>query len=942
MVSAALVGASVVASVAATPAPAMAASPLDCTTAIYQISMTDSKVVSVPASAIGSRGTVTASDAFSIPSSVSIPNSLGISSGGTRAFFTGIENGGVRVYTYTASDGSITSTSAPAVPNRVAGAVDPVSGLYYFGSATAGDPIYAYDPASGRIIQTGTVPSEATATGANGDFAFSAAGDLFIVSQDRLVSVAASDIPQQNSTAQLRGTLISSGTFGVSNGIAFDTDGSLYVENTDGVTLQKVNPLTGAVSGTSTRSSVAGTDLGSCTPPSTLTLQKDVTSRATANDQFTLSIASGGTRTLSATTSGSATGVQDAKAGPTIGLAGTTYTLSETGAGSTDLAAYGSAYQCVDTSNGNEVVASGSARSFDLTYPRGVGRSVVCTFTNTAVQGSYTVQKTASVSSASPGDRVTYTVTVKNTGLVDYTDAAPASFSDDLSKVLDDATYNGDATQGAVVNGSTLSWKGALAKGASKTITYSVTVNTPDQGDKLLTNAVTPTGPGGSCVTGQCATNTPVRTLEIVKKADRSSVVPGQKITYTITVTNTGRADYTDATPASFSDDLSKVIDDADWNGDASATAGTLSYASPRLSWSGPVAAGSTVTVTYSVTVKNPDTGDKQIDNVVTSTVPGNNCVAGSSDPRCEANVPSGSFTVEKTVDRASAVPGDKVTYTVTVTNTGKTDYTDAAPASFRDDLSKVLDDATYNGDATQGAVVNGDTLSWSGALAKGAVVTITYSVTVNTPDAGDKVMTNVVTPTGPGGDCVAGKCSTTTPVKTFTVEKSASATVAAPGDKVTYTVTVTNTGQADYTDQAPASFSDDLSKVLDDATYNGDATQGAVVNGDTLSWSGALAKGAVVTITYSVTVNSPDTGDKAMTNVVAPTGPGGECVANACSTTTTVVPPAPATPLSGVSAHTGGAVIAQPSPWAVGGGILMLLIAALGAFVMRRRGSRG
>ncbi|MFP3670873.1 hypothetical protein SB717_37960, partial [Priestia sp. SIMBA_032] len=79
------------------------------------------------------------------------------------------------------------------------------------------------------------------------------------------------------------------------------------------------------------------------------------------------------------------------------------------------------------------------------------------------------------------------------------------------------------------------------------------------------------------------------------------------------------------------------------------------------------------------------------------------------------------------------------------------------------------------------------------------------------------------------------------------------------PGTKVTYTVTVTNTGTAAYTTASPASFTDDLTAVIDDATYNGDANNGATYAAPTLSWSGPLAVGATRTVTYSVTVNSPD-----------------------------------------------------------------------------------
>ncbi|MFK4759641.1 hypothetical protein ACI3KS_01760 [Microbacterium sp. ZW T5_45] len=505
--------------------------------------------------------------------------------------------------------------------------------------------------------------------------------------------------------------------------------------------------------------------------------------------------------------------------------------------------------------------------------------------------GSYTVNKTVDRTTALPGDVVSYEVTVTNTGEVAYTADQPATFTDDLSGVLDDAVYNDDATNGATVSGSTLSWSGALAVGETVTITYSVTVDAPVTGDFVLANVVAPTGPGGSCEE-TCETSTPIGSFRVVKSTDSTDVLPGETVEYSITVTNTGQVAYTADAPASFTDDLSAVLDDATYNGDATSSSGAgVDYTAPVLSWSGALDVGASVTITYSVTVNDPATGDQQLDNtVVTPPGTGGNCEPGSTDPACVANVPSGSYTVEKTADPASALPGDVVTYTVTVRNTGEVAYTAEEPASFSDDLSRVLDDAEYNGDVSPGGEITGTTLTWSGPLAVGEVLQVTYSVTVDDPVIGDFNLRNVVAPTSPGGECTDGGCIVDTPIAGYTVAKAADVTDVVLGGVVTYTVTVTNTGQVDYTDETPATFVDDLSGVLDDATYNGDASTGATVTGNTLDWSGALAIGESVDVTYSVTVNQPATGDGRLRNAVLPTGPGGGCTAEGeCVTETPV-----------------------------------------------------
>ena len=81
-------------------------------------------------------------------------------------------------------------------------------------------------------------------------------------------------------------------------------------------------------------------------------------------------------------------------------------------------------------------------------------------------------------------------------------------------------------------------------------------------------------------------------------------------------------------------DDLSKVLDDATWNDDQTASAGTVQRAGDLLTWSGPLAVGQTVTIRYSVTVTGD--GDQRIANVVTSPDGTAACVpAADGNPGC-------------------------------------------------------------------------------------------------------------------------------------------------------------------------------------------------------------------------------------------------------------------------------------------------------------------
>ncbi|MGD2204261.1 DUF6923 family protein [Microbacterium maritypicum] len=493
--------------------------------------------------------------------------------------------------------------------------------------------------------------------------------------------------------------------------------------------------------------------------------------------------------------------------------------------------------------------------------------------------GELVVVKSVNPSSGSPvgvGQSVTYTVALQNIG------GSPVSVAQDdvIAGVLDDAVIvdepvsSDPALSVTAISAGRFSISGTLAALQTVSISYTVRV-LPDseRGDDLLANFVVASGgtPPAVCAAGDLlCTQNPVAGYSIVKSASAPSAVPGDVITYSITVSNTGRVDYSAADPASFVDDLTDVLDDATYNGDASSGA---VFTAPQLSWEGALPIGGTVVVRYSVTVDESNPGDLQLTNTVAPTGIGGEC---ASPTGCTTVTPIGSYTIAKTVDADTARPGQKVTYTITVTNTGRLDYTEGAPASFTDDLSGVLDDATYDDDATQGAVVLGDTLFWSGALPVESTVQIRYSVTVDESRAGDRMLHNVAIPTGPEGSC-AGTCRTATAVMSYAVTKTASVSEVDPGGTVMYTITVKNTGRADYTDVDPASFTDDLTRALTQADYNRDADSGAVFASPVISWAGPLEVGGSVSITYSMTVK-PGASGHLLNVVVTPPSSGGNC----------------------------------------------------------------
>ncbi|WP_306318469.1 MULTISPECIES: GEVED domain-containing protein [unclassified Streptomyces] len=562
------------------------------------------------------------------------------------------------------------------------------------------------------------------------------------------------------------------------------------------------------------------------------------------------------------------------------------------------------------------------------------------------------IAKSADKADAKPGEKVTYTVSVTNPGKVAHKDVA---LDDDLSGVVDDATYNKDAeaTAGEVsYDAPKLSWKGDVGAGRTVTLTYSVTVGAPPGGDKKLTNAVVSDAPGSNCQEGSddpdCTTDVGVPTLKFKKTATPDVPREGDTVSYKVTVTNTGEADYRDAT---FTDDLTRVLDDATYNEDAAASSGDVTYAEPELTWTGDLAKGESATVTYTFTVT--DEGDGKFVNGVVGP-PGSNCPEDGTDPDCTTVLPAPDYDFGDAPDsyktrRASGgafhevvrglhmgrsveperdgVPharagddGDDDGFKTVTLQQHQGSYTAKVPVTNTTGRGAVLagwidsdGDGTFDdaematADVPDGATEA--TLKWDGLQRMkpgetfvrlrlfGDESTAAANRAAAKRSAGRaaaRADTHAVTATGYGGPGEVEDHTVRVEPAHLVLTKSASTSEAKPGDTVTYTVTVASSGDARY---MGAEFTDDLGQVLDDATYNDDAEASA---GDVsydepkLSWSGNVPAGEKVTVTYSVTVDDPVTGDRTLANAV--TGPPDATCANACTTTVTVPPP-PKTP---------------------------------------------
>ncbi|RWZ59599.1 DUF11 domain-containing protein [Labedella populi] len=648
---------------------------------------------------------------------------------------------------------------------------------------------------------------------------------------------------------------------------------------------------------------------------SKVSLTKTVTDRRTATDDFDVIVRSGASTIASANTQQGST----ATTGQITVPSNSTLTLDDTASGTTDLSQYNPSWSC--TRNGvvdPDIVPTEDDPFRVVIDPSmtGVGDIVECAVENSPKERDVEITKTSDAQpDAKPGDIITYEVTARNTGDADYTDVAPLVVADDLSAVLPGATYQGDADadrDGAIAfNDPVLTWTGALPMGESVTMRYSVELTaggvkglrnvawappSEDPDDPGTTPACDPPTGGTDPATGiPCAeVEIELPSLSIEKSADRTDLpAVGEPVEYTVNITNDGPGDYTVDNPATFSDDLADVLDDATLDaGSIMASVGEATVSGSTLSWSGVLAAGESAEVTYRAVYTGA--GDRVLRN--SACVPESEIIAPNL-PCAPVEVPAAFLTDWKTATGSSdpLVAGSTIEYTLFFRNDGQA----AASVNRVDDLSHVLDDAdvTIEPGSADGLTVtrNGAVISITGSVPPGETFSVTYSVTIR-PDGsrGDNVVANflldpnVPPPTVPGceptdeqeADCTVNLI----PEIVYRKSVVASTDPIAAGTELTYTVTAENVGTA----TGDVVRIDDLAGVLDDADVAGDpvvtgastVTASPVVDG-VITIGGELGAGESATITYTVVVR-PDAerGDNQALNFVLTPGeePPTEC----------------------------------------------------------------
>ena len=338
-----------------------------------------------------------------------------------------------------------------------------------------------------------------------------------------------------------------------------------------------------------------------------------------------------------------------------------------------------------------------------------------------------------SITTAKVGDNITYTVNITNTGndlLVK--DSIYDSVAGDISSYFSD-----NLTQGASDNAS---------------YTYTVTGTEPDPLINTVTAHYHPQGLPSHDISASdnWSIDLIIPSVSVIKTGNTISKV-GDNVAYTISITNTGNVDLV---ADNITDSLLENI---------------------TASFSNPLVVGGSDNISYSYTVKSGD-ADPLVNKVIAhyhaQELP--DCDVSSYDI-WSVNLVHPSISVTKTGNVTSKI-GDNVTYTITITNTG--------------DIAVVTDNIT---DSRLGNI----TSYFLSPLYPGATdsVDYTYGVQPGDPDPVENTVTAHYHPLLLTNDITSSdNCSVDLVHPGISVTKT-SDPISKTGDNVTYTITVTNTG---------------------------------------------------------------------------------------------------------------------------------------------------
>ncbi|MGM2827018.1 beta strand repeat-containing protein, partial [Bacillus cereus group sp. Bce006] len=403
-----------------------------------------------------------------------------------------------------------------------------------------------------------------------------------------------------------------------------------------------------------------------------------------------------------------------------------------------------------------------------------------------------TAQKNSNVSTVDIGQDIIYSVTITNIGNVSatnviFTDLIP----DGTSFEPNSFTLNGTTIPNAdLITGVPI---GDIAPNQSVIVAFHINANEippinpiTNQASVSFQHIVNPANPpiSKNIPSNNVTTKIESAILNTIKIGDKAFATIGDTITYTTTITNTGNIP---ANNAIFSDPLptwtqfvagSVIVD------------GTPLPSASIIDGVGinTIIPNQTVTIVFQVQIVG-NALEAQPGNVETNVF--------------VTSINSAILSAVKTANTAFANIGDTITYTVLIQNSGNTNatnvnFSDLIPAG----TTFVENSFTVNGSTIPGANPNNGVNI--GTVSAGSSLPVTFQVIVtSTPPANP--ITNVasiqfafiVDPTAPPvtGTINSNSASTQINNATVTTVLEANRTIVSIGDIITYTATLTNTG---------------------------------------------------------------------------------------------------------------------------------------------------
>ncbi|WP_440961802.1 DUF7507 domain-containing protein [Paenibacillus nitricinens] len=510
-----------------------------------------------------------------------------------------------------------------------------------------------------------------------------------------------------------------------------------------------------------------------------------------------------------------------------------------------------------------QVLLNSASATFSYTLPDGrqLGGTVVSNTLSVPVSApNVSVIKSVNATDAVTGDILTFTSVLTNNSIATVSNIILSDPLPENAAFIPGTVIVGGITQPLAVPSAGIPI-GSLGPGGTATVTFEVRITMPipsqinNQSSVSFTSGVF-SGSSSSNITSTPVTQPQISLLKSAVDGDGDALVVGDTVIYTVVVSNTGNlaanVTLTDNIPVGTVFNPNSVIVGGMPQPGAAPDTGIAV---------GSVAPGTSIPVSFSVnivTLPSPQQISNQASASFTFTPPDGRPLSGTAvSNTVTLQVSAPNIVVVKSSTSTSVAIGDTVTYNVNITNSG-----------IEAVNSVILNDPTPTGAAfvTGSVSVNGvpfPNLNPSsgisiGTLAPGASTLVAYSVIVTSvpPTAS---LINKASVTFTSGVFSGSTFSNTVTIPVYqpniSVVKTASTNNATTGDAVSYTLTVSNTGNYPasliITDNIPAGTTFVPNSVLINGLPLAQADPSTGIP------AGVIAPGATTAVIFTVDITS-------------------------------------------------------------------------------------